>query len=61
MHAVRHHSYTLRQLKKECKKLGIRNSVEYRAEYKKHSGFPANPERTYREDWIRECAIKSAS
>lgn len=52
MHAVHHHSYTLRQLKKECKKLGIRNSVEYRAEYKKHPGFPANLERTYREEWI---------
>jgi hypothetical protein len=40
------------ELKKECKKLGITNSVEYRHRYKDIPGFPAHPERTHALEWI---------
>lgn len=52
MQEFNHHSYTLKQLKKQCKKLGIRNSVEYKKQYKNHLGFPAHPERSYKDSWI---------
>ncbi|WP_046017828.1 VPA1269 family protein [Marinomonas sp. S3726] len=45
-------NYSLSSLKEECKKLGITNSVEYKAQYKNHIGFPAHPERTFLREWI---------
>ena len=43
--------YSFSELKAECKRLGITNSVEYRNRYKDISGFPAHPERTYATQW----------
>jgi hypothetical protein len=44
--------FSLSELKAECKKLGITNSVEYRKQYKNNAGFPAHPERTYALEWL---------
>lgn len=44
--------YSLDELKKECKRLGINNSVEYRNRYKDIPGFPANLERSYALEWV---------
>lgn len=43
--------FSFDELKAECKKLGITNSVEYRKRYKDIPGFPAHPERTYAFEW----------
>ncbi|CAM3939631.1 gamma-mobile-trio integrase GmtZ [Rheinheimera salexigens] len=43
--------FSFTELKKECKKLGIINSVEYRKRYKDIPGFPAHPQRIYASEW----------
>jgi hypothetical protein len=37
-------------LKEKCKELGIKNSKDYRKNYKEY-GLPAHPERIYKEHW----------
>ena len=39
-------------LKKQCKQLGITNTVLYRERYKEFTDFPAHPERTYQYEWV---------
>ena len=39
-------------LKKQCKQLGITNTVLYRERYKEFPDFPAHPERTYQYEWV---------
>ncbi|MBE0470716.1 MAG: integrase [Methyloprofundus sp.] len=43
--------FSLAELKAECKKLGITNTVEYKRRYKEIPGFPAHPERVYANEW----------
>lgn len=45
-------TYSLVELKAACKEVGITNTVEYREQYKNHSGFPAHPERFFADEWI---------
>lgn len=45
-------TFSFKQLKTKCKELGIRNSVEYKQQYKKIPGFPAHPERVFAREWI---------
>ena len=44
--------FTFAEIKSECKRLGITNSVEYRRRYKDVLGFPAHLERTYATEWV---------
>lgn len=44
-------NYSFEELKAECKRLEVNNSVEYRKRYKDLPGFPAHPERTYSSEW----------
>ncbi|MDO9233576.1 MAG: VPA1269 family protein [Methylotenera sp.] len=50
--AIRGWKYSYDELKAECKRLGIKNSVDYKKRYQLYDGFPAHPERTYQADWI---------
>ncbi len=43
---------TFNELKSECKRLGINNSVEYKIRHRDHPGFPSHPERFYAREWI---------
>lgn len=43
--------FSLAELKSECKRLGISNTVEYKKRYKEIPGFPAHPERVYAIEW----------
>ncbi len=43
---------SLSEIKSECKRLGITNSVEYKKRYKEIPGFPANLSRTYAYEWV---------
>lgn len=44
--------YSLEELKEQCKKNGITNSLEYRNSYHLHEGFPSHPENVYSNEWI---------
>ncbi len=50
--AIRGWKYSYDELKAECKRLGIKNSVDYKKRYQSYNGFPAHPERTYQSEWI---------
>lgn len=49
---IRGWKFTYDELKEECKRLGIKNSVAYKEKYHLYEGFPAHPERTYHDDWL---------
>lgn len=48
---IRDWKFSLQELKAECKKQGIRNSVDYKKKYQHYDGFPAHPERVFKEEW----------
>jgi hypothetical protein len=50
--AIRGWKHSYDELKAECKRLGIKNSVDYRKRYPSYDGFPAHPERTYQSEWV---------
>lgn len=43
---------TLAEAKFSVKVLGIKNSREYRQKQSQHSNLPANPDRTFKDEWI---------
>lgn len=42
---------TYSELKSEAKAAGVKNSIEYKDEYKKHSSWPSNPDKSYADRW----------
>ena len=45
-------SYGLTDVKVICKHYGIKNSFDYREQYKNISGLPAHPERVFASEWV---------
>ena len=50
--SIRGWKYSYDEFKAECKRLGIKNSVDYKKKYQSYDGFPAHPERTYQSEWV---------